>query len=114
MTGWADISMEEVTADDGIEIPVGKQLEVKVRVHLGSLAPEDVTVEAYYGRLNSEGEFVERETTSLKMVETLDGVYVFQGTVPCSKSGRFGYTVRVMPSLERLENRFAMGLVTWA
>jgi len=114
MTGWADISVEEVTADDGIEIPVGEQLEVKARVHLGSLAPEDVTVEAYYGRLDSEGEFAERETTPLKMVETLDGVYVFQGTVPCSKSGRFGYTVRVMPSLERLENRFAMGLVTWA
>jgi len=114
MTGWAEVSVEEVIAADGLEIPVGGKLEVKARVRLGSLAPEDVTVEAYYGRLGPEGEFVERETTALEMLDTVNGIYFFQGTIPCSKSGRFGYTVRIMPSLERLENRFAMGLVTWA
>lgn len=115
MTGWADVSTEEVIAADGLEIPVGQQLEVEARVRLGSLGPEDATVEAYYGPLGPEGEFVQRDTTALKVVKDLGGgAYLFRGTIPCSKSGRFGYTVRIMPSLERLENRFAMGLVTWA
>ena len=114
MTGWAEVSVQEVSADDGLEIPVGDQLKVKARVRLGSLTPEDVTVEAYYGRLGPEDEFVERETSPLRLVDTMDEICTFQGSIPCRESGRFGYTVRVMPSVERLENRFAMGLVTWA
>ncbi len=114
MTGWADVSVEAITAADGLEIPVGKHLEVEARIRLGSLPPEDVTVEAYYGRLDPQGEFMERDTTALKVIGDSDGMYIFKGAIPCTNSGRFGYTVRVMPSLEKLENRFAMGLVTWA
>jgi len=114
MTSWADVSVEEVIAADGREISVGKQLEVEARIRLGSLAPDDVTVDAYYGRLDPQGEFIERDTTALRVTSSSGGMYVFKGAIPCTHSGRFGYTVRVMPSLERLENRFAMGLVTWA
>lgn len=114
MTGWHDVSVAEIKGTDTLEIPVGGSLMVEARIRLGSLAPEDVTVEAYYGRLDPQGEFAERETTALEMKDRVDNMYVFKGAVPCVGSGRFGYTVRVMPSHKRLENRFAMGLVSWA
>jgi starch phosphorylase len=114
MTGWAGVSVVEVTGQEAREIRVGESLEVKARVVLGSLDPEDVTVEAYFGRLGAEGQFDERDTVPLTLAETVDNVYLFEGKIPSSKSGRFGCTLRIMPSLERLENRFAMGLVTWA
>jgi len=50
----------------------------------------------------------------LQAEDSADGLYTFHGQIPCQKTGRFGYTVRITPSKERLENRFAMGLVTWA
>jgi starch phosphorylase len=89
-------------------------VEVLARIKLGDLSPEDVIVEAYYGRLDPQGEFVERETVSMEVQDSDGDSYIFRGLIPCKITGRFGYTVRVMPSHERLENPFAMGLVTWA
>jgi len=114
MTNWHEISVEEVVGLESHEIQVGKSIKVEVRIRLGVLSPDDVTVEAYYGRLNHQGDFAERNTIPLQVQENADGVYLFGGEIPCEGSGRFGYTVRVMPSFERLENRFSMGLVSWA
>jgi len=113
-TGWHEVSVETVLSDDVLERPVGDRVEVAARVRLGSLSPEDVTVEAYYGRMDPNGDFAERDTVPLEAVESADGRYLYRGYVPCRKTGRFGSTVRVMPSQHRLENRFVMGLVTWA
>jgi len=114
MTSWHEVSVEEIAPSDILERPVGQVVEVVARVRLGSLLPEDVIVEAYYGKLDQDGEFTERETVPLEIADSGSGLYTFRGHIPCRKTGRFGYTVRVMPSHERLENRFAMGLVTWA
>jgi starch phosphorylase len=115
MTNWQEVSVEEVTYSDGLEMPVGQQVDVMARVKLGTtLSPEDVTVDAYYGPLDQQGDFAERETVPLEVVDSVDGIYTFRGQIPCQKTGRFGYTVRVTPSHRRLENRFIMGLVTWA
>jgi starch phosphorylase len=114
MTSWHEVSVVEVVSANGMEMAVGKELEVVARVRLGSLSPEDVTVEAYFGHLDQHGDFAERKTISLDVVDSKDGVYNFMGQIPCRETGRFGYTVRVMPSQGKLENRFVMGLVTWA
>jgi starch phosphorylase len=114
MTGWQQVSLEVVSGGDAIETYVGQELEVTALVKLGTLAPEDVTVEAYYGPLDHQGEFAERNTIPLGIVESRESGYLFQGRIPCGGTGRFGYTVRVTPSKEFLENRFAIGLVTWA
>jgi starch phosphorylase len=114
MTGWHEVFVEEVASSEGPEMPVGKYLEVVARVRLGSLEADDVTVDAYYGRLDQHGDFAERETIPLEVAEADNGVHTFRGQIPCRNAGRFGYTVRVTPSQRRLENRFVMGLVTWA
>jgi starch phosphorylase len=114
MTGWQDISVKEVISGNGSDMPVGSELDIEAKVLLGSLSPEDVTVEAYYGRLDHNGDFAERETTALDVVDFKDEVHYFKGKIPCVDTGRFGFTVRVMPSRKRLENPFIMGLVTWA
>jgi len=114
MTSWQGVSVVEIASLDGMERTVGAEVEVFAKVKLGSLSPEDVIVEAYFGRLNPDGNFAERATVPLSVVDSTDGIITYGGKIPCRETGRFGYTVRVMPSHERLENRFAMGLVTWA
>jgi len=114
MTGWQEISVEGVSSGESLEMPSGKELEVIARIVLGSITPEDVTVEAYYGRLDQNGDFTERDTVPLQAEDSADGLCIFRGQIPCQKTGRFGYTVRITPSKEKLENPFAMGLVTWA
>ena len=114
MTSWHEVSVVGITSRDGLEMSVGNEIDAVARVRLGSLSPEDVTVEAYYGRLDPNGDFLERETATLEAVDSADGVFTFRGTIPCARTGRYGFTVRVTPSHKRLENRFVMGLVTWA
>ena len=114
MIGWQAVSVEDVMSSDDLEMPVGREVEVLARIKLGDLSPEDVIVEAYYGRLDPQGEFAERETVSMEVQDSDGDSHIFRGLIPCRTTGRFGYTVRVMPSHERLENPFAMGLVTWA
>lgn len=114
MTSWQEVSVVEVVSSDGLEMPVGQEVEVLARVNLGSLSPEDVTAEAYYGRLDRNDDFADRETAVMEAVESDGGLHTFRGRIPCRNTGRFGYTVRVTPSHKRLENRFVMGLVTWA
>ena len=114
MTSWHEISIENISLREGAEMQVGDQFEVEAFIRTGSLSPEDLTVEVYYGRLDQNGEYAERGTAPLKVVTSDNGLYTYRGDIPCRETGRFGYTVRVMPSQERLENRFVMGLVAWA
>jgi starch phosphorylase len=114
MTGWAGVSVEEVISGDGLDMFVGSELDIEARVKLGALTPDDVTVEAYYGHLDHNGDFAERDTAVLEVKGLKGEIYSFKGKIPCPKTGRFGYTVRIMPSKKRLENPFIIGLVTWA
>ncbi|MFW6115074.1 MAG: alpha-glucan family phosphorylase [Thermodesulfobacteriota bacterium] len=114
MTSWHEIAIQEVSSPESLDITAGQELEVAAKIELGSLSPEDVTVEAYYGSLDHEGDFSDREMIPLHAEGLADGLYTFRGQIPCRKTGRFGYTVRITPSKDRLENRFAMGLVAWA
>ncbi|MDR2459693.1 MAG: alpha-glucan family phosphorylase [Deltaproteobacteria bacterium] len=114
-TSWNDVAVIELKGDNIKEKIVGQQVVINSSVRLGTLTPEDVTVEVYYGTMDHQGEFADRETFIMKPVKDAgSGVHIFEAKIDCEKTGRFGYTVRVMPSRERLGNPFVLGLVTWA
>ena len=117
MTAWNDVTIQSIASTaDGGQKTVGEDMEFEARVHLGALlVPEDVTVEAYYGPLNHMGEFIDRTTLALNPNQDLSGgVWLFKNAVTCRNTGKFGYTIRVMPSQKRLANPFALGLICWA
>ncbi|MBN1907278.1 MAG: alpha-glucan family phosphorylase [Deltaproteobacteria bacterium] len=114
MTGWGSVSVIEVRSGDSRDIPIGESLEITARITLGELSTDDVTVEVYFGRLDHKGDFVDRETKELLPAGLDNGVHLFKGFIECLGTGRFGYTVRIVPSKKRLENPFVMGLVAWA
>ncbi|MBF0529613.1 MAG: alpha-glucan family phosphorylase [Deltaproteobacteria bacterium] len=114
MTGWSDVAVVDVTSGNGQEAFVDGEIQVTARVRLGGLSPDDVTVEAYFGSLDHNGDFTVRNTSELTPTVSEGDVHEFHGLVPCKIPGRFGFTVRVMPSKRRLENPFVMGLVVWA
>jgi len=114
MTNWQGVSILEFPRVHGLERKVGEELEVVASVKLGSLSPEDVTVEAYYGRLDKNGDFSERKTIAMEFQELVNDIYTYRGRIPCHETGRLGYTVRITPSKEKVENRFTMGLICWA
>jgi starch phosphorylase len=65
--------------------------------------------------MDHQGEFDNRKTLIMRDSGTESAnTHIFEGEIPCDRPGRFGFTVRVTPSREKLGNPFVLGLVTWA
>ena len=43
-----------------------------------------------------------------------DGNYIYQGAVPASESGTYGFSVRVVPTHPCLMQRHELRLITWS
>ena len=109
---WSSIRVEEVEADADT-LQVGEVLQVRAKVHLGELTPEDVALELYHGAVDEKGEIPSGVSTTMQFQEEADGLYVFTGAISCRTSGLFGYALRVLPSHKDLINPHAMGLILW-
>ena len=82
---------------------------------MADISVEDVAVELYFGRIDANGDITEPQTAPMLHRESLgSGRHLFSGTMRCNTSGRFGYTVRVLPNHEDLLERTLPGLIRWA
>jgi len=114
-TKWPQVRVDGVEAVPPSPLKVGMQVPVKAMVRLGELAPAEVRVELYMGRLNAQHEIEEPTTRPLRHVcEEAAGVHVFQGDYPCTRPGTHGYTLRVVPYHPDLRDPLEMGLARWA
>ncbi|RKY25071.1 MAG: alpha-glucan phosphorylase [Planctomycetota bacterium] len=113
-SAWREVTVKDVTVENGTELRVGGRLEVLARVALGSIPPSDVAVEVYHGQLNALGEIVEGRPTRMEWREQDgDGGHVFRGYVPCIASGRNGFAVRVVPTHQDFGRCYEPGLIAW-
>ncbi|MFH1077016.1 MAG: alpha-glucan family phosphorylase [Pseudomonadota bacterium] len=115
MTNWDSIKITNIQASDTVDLPINSELTVEADVRLAGLTPEDVDVAVYYGPLNLRYEFIERDIQPMEPIqESSKGNYRYRGKILCNKTGRFGLTIRIMPSNEKLETPYTTGLVIWA
>ena len=112
---WLEIRVESVEADTLDELKVGDELEVRARVHLGPLGPQDVAVELYQGLLDDKGQILGAEVIGMSCVQSDgDGSHLFIGAIPCRTSGLHGYALRILPCHEDLGSPYEPGLILWA
>jgi starch phosphorylase len=112
---WRDVRVEDVTPPPAEPLRVGDQFDIRARVHLGALAPDDVEVQLYHGTIDSLGEIASPSATLLRPVGPAgaNSSAVFGAAVPCVASGQYGFSVRVLPRNPDLPDPFEPGLVTW-
>lgn len=112
---WHAVRIADVQADASDVLRVGDELPVRVRVQLGEIKPEEVAVEAYYGPLNTDNVIEGGQAVRLEFSQQeSNGQHCFAGAVPCTTSGRTGYSIRVVPRHAELADRYYHGLVTWS
>ena len=113
--GWDQLNILSVEPQSKSPMTVGEELKVNVRVVLGKITPEDVSVDLYYGPLDSQADFVDRSTVRLTHVKAeKQERHLFSGTIPCMESGKFGFRVRVLPAHPLLINPYSLGLILWS
>jgi glycogen phosphorylase len=111
---WGDIRVDLPQRDLDGPFQVGDTFTVSVHVHLGSIVPDMVDVQLYYGRLQSLGMLMEGQTQAMEMAEDrTNGNYLYHCIVTCTESGRYGFTARVCPRADDWI-KYTPGLLTWA
>ena len=110
---WHDVSIASVDADVTHEVELGTELEVEVRVNVGSFDVNDLRVEVRHGPLDARGDIVPGSTATLELVGHGDSVAEFRGGIPCREAGQHGFAVRVFPYSDLLPNAFDAGLLKW-
>ncbi len=114
--GWAGVRVEHVESTGAEDSPeMGGAIDLHAFVALGDLTPGDVDVQVVHGRVKAEDQLVDQVAQSLTLAETYEGGrYRFDGTVTLSRTGPFGYTVRVLPKNDLLVTPAEMGMVALA
>jgi starch phosphorylase len=113
---WSQVRIEDVQVgnEDRQSIPVGESVQVSARVHLGSVDPQHVRVEAYHGEAENGGIKNPAITRLDQSGQNGDGSYLYRGAVPASESGAYGFSIRVLPNHPHLQQDHEMRLVTWS
>jgi starch phosphorylase len=114
---WASVGVEEVDGDPRAELFVGQPLAVRTVVRLGQLAPEEVDVQLYAGRVDPRGELTGVSVVPMRCVGSVgDGRYRYETAEQrgCVGSGLHGFSIRVLPSHPDLQAAFVPGLIAWA
>jgi starch phosphorylase len=111
---WDEVQVVEMTAPAGLDAQIGKPFQISARVKLGAIAPNDVDVQIYHGALDAKDELHDVDVLSMTHQEAADGVHRYVCNVPFKTSGRYGYTVRVIPRHERVLVPNEVQLIRWA
>jgi glycogen phosphorylase len=111
---WPDVCIHPPEVDTNLtDLHVGDRFTVTARLQLGPLEPREVTVQIYAGPLDSENRIWDVETDEMTLVgDGVDGLYQYRHTLQCSRAGRHGFTVRVVPHGTEWEHE-SPGFISW-
>jgi starch phosphorylase len=112
--GWGAVRLS-VTADPSVA-ELGSARRVEADVALGSLEPGDVEVQLLHGRVGPTDE-IARPLVLVMRPQGYDpaaAAHRFVGAFTCEQAGRYGFTVRVVPSHPDLISYAELDRVAWA
>jgi starch phosphorylase len=124
---WSELAIEDVDVqiDDGKKVchlnvkqpqlEVGSSLRVTAKVHLGNLSPDDISVEIYYGMVDSLCNIESGEVARMECEDPGEDGHaaMFAGTVQCRTSGQHGFAIRIMPKHADMVDVYEPGMILW-
>ncbi|HJR26007.1 MAG TPA: alpha-glucan family phosphorylase [Acidimicrobiales bacterium] len=111
--GWSGVHVDHLDLP-GAVAELGVERTVEAIVSLGQLTPDDVEVQLIHGPAGQSAELT--DPTILPMApagQADDGHLRYTGSFVCETAGRYGATVRVVPSHPDLASSLELGLVAW-
>ena len=113
---WPKIQITDVDSTGLPDTPLlGSELTLSATVQLAGLRPDEVSVQAVLGRVDTADALVNPVTVAMPHTGTAEGGNeIFSTTTPLPVAGPVGYTVRVLPHHSLLASDTELGLVTLA
>ena len=113
-SAWKQVRVESVSSPKEKIFQVGDKIEIGVRVRSGGLGAEEIRTELYFGNLSSQGSLEAAEGLEMTSQGFKDGLIDYTTQIQCRKTGRLGYTARVLPKHPFLVHLFIPGFIRWA
>ena len=112
---WHAVRVESVESDSAVA-DLGTERSAAALVTLGSLTPDDVAVQLVFGPVGANDEITAPTLVPMELVgfEADSGCTRYVGSFSAQHAGRYGFTVRVVPSHPDLATPVEMGRVAWA
>ena len=112
---WSGVSIVGVDSETAT-LEVGATRSVGAAISLGALSTDDVAVQLLHGQVGPSDELTDSEVVEMELEGPGDeqGHHRFVGTFACERTGRHGFTVRVVPKHADLPVHAEMGCVSWA
>ncbi|MBN1679788.1 MAG: alpha-glucan family phosphorylase [Anaerolineae bacterium] len=113
---WKSVAVQRVVIEPET-LKVDEELTVHAWVKLGKLKPGDVSVQLYYGALDTRGQIVVGETRDMTCCSDGDqesDVHEFMTMLRYPTTGKRGFSVRVLPNHEDLPNPLLTNMIVWA
>jgi starch phosphorylase len=112
---WDHVKILKIDSNSRPVMQRGDSLTVTARMELGSLVPDEVQVELYYGSVsNHTNDFVNARRAEMKCVGQEEHIFVYQVRIECVDTGMQGHTVRILPKHEALVHPYRSGFIKWA
>jgi len=94
---WPQIYLyvDEIVSEK--DIYAGDKYPVRVKAHLDTLTPDDITIQIYYGLLDIHDQITDGQIVDMKPVENIGDEYIYQTEISLPASGRYGFTARALP-----------------
>jgi len=118
---WPHVAIEHVDADaepdaqhdGGGAARLGGGLRIRAQVQIGELAPDEVEVQAVFGRVDEDDQLRSASIATLEHLGVDEiGRNRYEGVIDLEQSGPFGYTVRAVPKHRMLSSPAELGLAT--
>ena len=103
---WEKIKLESpITNEDISEIHVGDSFVLKAEVYLDGLSHDDVEIQIYYGMVDSQNNIIKSRCGIMDVdSDAGNGYFTFKYKFKCGKTGRYGFTARIVPKAFELKN----------
>jgi starch phosphorylase len=112
--GWHLVHVDRVEGDGSVAA-LGAERDVEAVVALGELSSDDVDVQLLHGPVGQSGDLTDPAVVSMAPTGATDEHHArYQGSFVCSRAGRYGFAVRVVPRHPDLVGPAELGLAAWA
>lgn len=110
---WPNVKIVSVKDSAQAANIIGRDIEVTAVVDLGGLSTEDVVVEALVGKVGSTRDLYREHLIELTPREASGSGVTYAASLPLSKAGNQGYTLRVRPRRDGIPVAHELPLVRW-
>ena len=111
---WNNIVITPTNNLEELSANAGDLINLKCNVNLGTILPENVSVEVFYGKFDSTNKLIESKYVPMNLTNTLENSsYEYSANINIDNGGNYGYTFRITPTHPLLINNQDLGLCKW-